>query len=95
MIPLITPLDMREMERRFFDETGTASIALMEVASRALCDVIIERYGADRTVCFACGPGGNGGDGYACARMFAEAGGRAFVISAREPSSPDAAENLR
>ena len=95
MIPLIDPAAMRDMEQRFFAETGTASIDLMEVASRALCDVILERYGADRTVCFACGPGGNGGDGYACARMYREAGGRAFVIPAREPTSPDAAENLR
>ena len=95
MLPLISPAGMREMEQRYFARTGTASIELMEVASRALCDVIVERYGADRTVCFACGPGGNGGDGYACARMYVKAGGRAFVVAAKEPTSPDAAENLR
>lgn len=95
MIPLITPADMRDMERRYFGATGTASIALMEVAARALCDALLARYGADRTYCFACGPGGNGGDGYACARMIRQAGGRAAVVSAAEPTSPDAAENLR
>lgn len=95
MIPLITPASMREMEQRYFAETGVASIELMEVAARALCDILIERFGADRTVGFACGPGGNGGDGYACARMYAEAGGRAFIVSAKAPSSPDAMENLR
>ena len=95
MIPLITPADMRQMEQRFFRETGVASIELMEVAARALCDAILARYGAERTVYIACGPGGNGGDGYACARMLRQAGGRAAIVSAREPNSPDAAENLR
>ena len=95
MIPLITPADMRDMEQRFFTQTGVASIDLMEVVARALCDAIIKRYGAERTVFFACGPGGNGGDGYACARMLRQAGGRAAVVSVREPTSPDAAGNLR
>lgn len=95
MIPLITPADMRDMEQRFFRETGTASIDLMEVAARALCDEIIARYGVNRTVYFACGPGGNGGDGYACARMYHEAGGRAAIASVKAPATPDAAENLQ
>ena len=95
MIPLITPAAMRDMEQRYFSETGTTSIELMEVAARALCDLIVERYGADRTVYFACGPGGNGGDGYACARMYQALGGRAAIVSSGKPTSPDAAENLR
>ena len=95
MRPLITPAAMRDMEQRFFRETGTASIDLMEVAARKLCDIIIERYGTDRTVYFACGPGGNGGDGYACARLYRQAGGSAAIVSVGEPASPDAAENLR
>ena len=95
MIPLITPADMRDMERRFFEETGTASIDLMERAATALCDVIISRYGTARTVYFACGPGGNGGDGFACARLYTQAGGRAAIVLAGEPTAPDAVENLR
>ena len=76
MRSLITPAAMRDMEKRYFDATGTASIDLMERAAKALCDCLIKRYGPDRRVYFACGPGGNGGDGYACARMYAEAGGQ-------------------
>ncbi|MBR1559425.1 MAG: NAD(P)H-hydrate epimerase, partial [Clostridia bacterium] len=95
MTPLIAPDAMREMERRFFAETGVRSIDLMETAARALCGVLLSRYGADKSVGFACGPGGNGGDGYACARMYRKAGGRAFVVSAKPPTSLDAAENLR
>ena len=95
MVPLITPAAMRAMERRYFDETGTASIDLMETAARTLCDTLIARYGVNRRVGFACGPGGNGGDGYACAHMYSAAGGTAFIVSAGEPTSPDAAVNLR
>ena len=93
MKPLITPAAMRDMEQRYFRETGTKSIDLMERAARALCDGIIERYGRDRRAFFACGPGGNGGDGYACARMYREAGGRAVAFSSAPPATPDAIEN--
>ena len=95
MKPLITPADMRDMEQRFFRETGMASIDLMERAARTLCDGILSRYGRDRTIWFACGPGGNGGDGYACARMLRQLGARAAVFPAGLPKSPDAVENLQ
>ena len=95
MIPLITPAAMRDMERRYFAETGVKSIDLMETAARRLCDLIVRRFGTDRTVYFACGPGGNGGDGYACARMYRQAGGRAAVAASAPPATPDAIENLR
>ena len=93
MHPLITPAAMRNMERRYFQETGVQSIELMETAARALCDFILARYGTGALIGFACGPGGNGGDGYACARMFVEAGGRAFCASPKPPATPDAIAN--
>lgn len=93
MKSLITPLQMREMEKRYFDETGTPSIDLMEVAARALTVAITKRYKLDRTVYFACGPGGNGGDGYACARMYAKIGGRCAVFPAGPAKTPDAIAN--
>ena len=95
MRPLITPLAMRDMEQRFFAGTGTPSIHLMERAARELCDGIIRRYGRGRRVWFACGPGGNGGDGYACAWMYARMGGECALFPAAVPTSPDATENLQ
>lgn len=95
MRPLIAPAGMRDMEQRYFAETGTPSIDLMERAARALCDGLLRRYGRGRRVVFACGPGGNGGDGYACARMYAGAGGECAVVPAAPPRTPDAAENAR
>lgn len=95
MKSLITPADMRDMERRFFDETGMRSVDLMERAARELCDGILRRYGRNRRIWFACGPGGNGGDGYACARMVRRMGGDAAIFSAKAPDAPDAIENLQ
>lgn len=93
MRPMITPAGMRDMEGRYFAETGTPSIALMERAAEALCAAIVRRYGADRRIAFACGPGGNGGDGYACARLYAQLGGRCTLLPATPPTAPDAVEN--
>ena len=93
MKPLITPSQMRAMEQRYFAETGTPSIDLMERAARCLNVAIARHYKLERTVYFACGPGGNGGDGYACARMYAKIGGRCALFSAAPPKTPDAIAN--
>ena len=90
MRKLLTPEQMRLTEARYIEETKTPSHVLMERAARELCDVIIDLYGAERTVYFACGPGGNGGDGYACARMYAQAGGTAFAIELAPVTRGDA-----
>ena len=90
MRKLLTPRQMRDMEREYMDQTRTPSAQLMERAARTLCDAIADLYGADRTVYFACGPGGNGGDGYACARMYAREGGIAVAIEAAPAATPDA-----
>ena len=93
MKSLITPAQMRDMEGRYFAETGTPSIDLMERAARALNVAIARHYGLERTVYFACGPGGNGGDGYACARMYAKIGGKCALFPASPPRTPDAIRN--
>ena len=95
MKSLITPAQMRDMETRYFAETGTPSIELMERAARALNVAVARHCGLERTVYFACGPGGNGGDGYACARMYAKIGGKCAVFPAAQPRTPDAIENRR
>ncbi|MBQ3424994.1 MAG: NAD(P)H-hydrate epimerase, partial [Clostridia bacterium] len=93
MRALITPAQMREMEELYFARTGTPSIDLMERAATKLCLAIQDRYGRDRKVWFACGPGGNGGDGYACARLYAKGGGRCAVVCCGMPKSADARVN--
>ena len=92
---LLTPEQMRQMEREYMEKAGVASIDLMERAATALTDELIRRFGTDKTIFFACGPGGNGGDGLAAARLYKAAGGRAAIVLAEEPKSADAVENLR
>lgn len=72
-----------------------ASIDLMERAARALTAAILERYAAREFVVFA-GPGNNGGDGLAVARMLRAAGClvSAWLINPKDALSPDCAENL-
>ena len=84
---------MRAMEQRCFAGTGTPSIELMEVAARSLNVAIARHYGLEKTVYFACGPGGNGGDGYACARMYAKIGGKCALFPAAPAKAPDAIAN--
>lgn len=55
-----------------------ASIDLMERAARSLTDVLLERY-ADRPFVVFAGPGNNGGDALAMARMLRAAGNQADV----------------
>lgn len=95
MKTLISPSAMRDMEKRYFLETDIPSIDLMERAAYELSDAIIRRYGRARKVYFACGHGGNGGDGYACARLYAKAGGQCAIVTAATPQTADTAENLQ
>lgn len=91
----ITPQAMRAMEQSYFQKTGVASIALMERAASELTGEILRRLGDGRTLLAACGTGGNGGDGLACARMYAMAGGSARAVLLSQPATADCMENLR
>ena len=92
---LLTPRQMQKMEQRYFEATHTASLEVMERAAAQVNRVVCERFGAHRRVFFACGPGGNGGDGLAAARLYQRSGGEAAFVLAGEVTAPDARENLR
>jgi len=94
MKDLISPAAMRECEERYFRESGVKSIDIMENAAQALADVISAELPEGSTIYFACGTGGNGGDGTACARLLHKKY-KCVIIQPREPKSPDAIENLR
>ena len=90
MLPVLTAAQMRACEQSCF-ESGVRSIDIMENAARALA-ALINRLKLDTCV-FACGAGGNGGDGYAAARLFAQSGGRAVILKVAEPRTEDAIRN--
>ena len=93
MKPVVTALEMRQSEGKLF-ASGVPSISVMERAAMRLIDVITKKLcGTDKTCIFACGAGGNGGDGYAAARLFTKKGGRAIVLQVYPPATEDAKKN--
>ncbi|MDO4370835.1 MAG: NAD(P)H-hydrate epimerase, partial [Clostridia bacterium] len=93
---LIDPETMRDCERAYFTGGADTSIEAMERAARALADCAMEYFGEIReNVIAVCGTGGNGGDGYACARILKSRGYDVSVLPIAPPKSADAIENAR
>ncbi|NLF34345.1 MAG: NAD(P)H-hydrate dehydratase [Clostridiales bacterium] len=102
---LATAAQMREMDRRAIEVRGIPSLTLMENAARAVAGAVIEHAAArfpagppdkgraHRAVLF-CGPGNNGGDGVAAARLLLAAGWqvRALLVGKREKMTRDCRE---
>lgn len=93
MFHVITPQRMQAMERAFMAETGTPGLLLMERAAQAIAGTLAEM--TPEGALFLCGPGNNGGDGYAAARLFAEKGRAAWIWAVSDPAllTGDAREN--
>lgn len=95
---LVTPEQMREMDRRTIEEVGIPGMVLMERAAlgavQALYGYLPE--GALGQIGFLCGGGNNGGDGLAMARMVAGDGYQPVVVllSAADSMTGEAADNL-
>ena len=79
MLKTITPADMKALETRFMQENHIPGALLMERAALGVAEAI-SRYTDKGTAVFLCGPGNNGGDGYAAARLWAVRGGTSHVI---------------
>ena len=93
MFTLVDPQYMRAWEALYFRESSVSSIVVMKRAARAVTDVVLERFPDAQDIHIACGPGGNGGDGYACARQLRDAGRNVRVFAAAPAHSPDAVTN--
>lgn len=84
---------MRAAEQEWFRKSGTRSIDAMERAAQALARAIERELPAGARVAFACGAGGNGGDGTACARLLCGRY-RCAIVQPSPPRNADAAINL-
>ena len=79
---IVTPEEMQALEARFMAETGVSSATLMGRAAEGLLRAAVELTGRSgpvpqethrlaglRAAAF-CGPGANGGDGWALAKLY-------------------------
>lgn len=74
---------------------GVDSLVLMETAAQALAEAAMDYLDGTGEAVIFCGPGNNGGDGVAAARILREKPGvtvRAFLVGARERMSHDCRE---
>ena len=60
---------MREVDRRAIEQIGIPSLVLMENAASGVADAIGTSFPTAERVAIVCGPGNNGGDGLALARL--------------------------
>lgn len=93
---ILTGGQFRELDLYTIQNEPIASIDLMERASRAVADEILRRWPqADQRVFVFAGPGGNGGDGLAVARMLTEAGRitTTYLFNVRGTLNPDCEVN--
>lgn len=87
-IGLYTTAQLRAIEA---DAQATLPPAtLMQRAGRAAAACIDARYGAARKVLIVCGPGNNGGDGFACAAELAARGHSVACVALAESTTDDA-----
>lgn len=86
---------VKELDAYTIEHEPICSIDLMERAARALTAAVLERYHGCHFAVFA-GPGNNGGDGLAVARMLAAEGHSVAVwmINPKGKLSPDCAVNF-
>lgn len=98
---VFTRAEVRLVDRQATEEYGIPGIVLMENAARELARYVIEadRFAGrswDREgILVICGPGNNGGDGYALARHLEIAGESVSIAALGEPDAKsDAGINL-
>lgn len=81
MIPLYKTSEIRNLDAFALNTLKVPGIVLMENASLGIYDSIINRISACNSVGIVCGKGNNGGDGFAVARHFSNAGANVKIIS--------------
>lgn len=91
---LASTAQMKELDRIAIEEWKISSLDLMERAAGAVAErvlQIIEKKGGGRRITIFCGPGNNGGDGVAAARLLLQKGCevRAYLVGERAKMTPD------
>ncbi len=95
MIPLYSTKQIRKIDDYAINKLGLPGIVLMENASREIFNIISSQI-IIGSIGFVCGKGNNGGDGFAAARHFANAGYTVKVVylGSETQRSPDCKLNF-
>lgn len=98
MHKVVTTAQMREIDRLTTDNYGIPSLQLMENAAMSVVDTIHRVLGevSGHRILIVCGPGNNGGDGAAIARLSMEMGASVTAVLVKKMSETkgDARINL-
>lgn len=80
--PLPTPFEINIWDRKTIEEIGLSGEILMENASREATRTLSELFETldDKKIIILCGPGNNGGDGFAMARQLMDSGANVLVF---------------
>ena len=99
MIPLLSSDQMRTLDRNAIETLGIPGLVLMENAARSVLEAIEDRYDDVHGLAVAvlCGPGNNGGDGFALARHLHLRDAEVDVVMLSDPAKlkGDALANFR
>lgn len=69
---IVSTNEMRAMDQKAIHEYGIPSVVLMEHAALAIMDYMREHISKNDNIVILCGPGNNGGDGFALARLLVQ-----------------------
>ena len=95
--PILTAAQMREIEASAIRSGAVTGVELMELAARGVVDSTLRHWPElgvqPGRAAVLCGPGNNGGDGYAVARLLTNKGWQVSVYAIGSPRTPDAQGN--
>ena len=92
---IFTTAQIHELDKFTIEHEPIASLNLMERAARALTQVVVQEWPATMPVVIFAGPGNNGGDALAMARMLSEQNYQVvvYLFNINGQLSPDCAAN--
>lgn len=95
MMKILPTASIKLLDAGTIENEPIASIDLMERAARALAEAISTRWNTSTTFTLFAGPGNNGGDALAVARLLAEDGYRTetYLFNIKGNLAPDCAAN--